>query len=113
MDQGRNVSRIAGTSAVVAPHEYPQGEITAAFAHYVDPGGRHHATIDRLHRAARVETRHLALALDEYPELDGFTGANEAFVRMGVDLGERAIRAALDDAGLRPEDVDVLMTTTV
>src|SRR4051812_29703983 len=104
---------IAGVGAVLPPHTYPQGEITAAFAAHVDPGGAHLRTIERLHTSAQVATRHLVLPLAAYPALDGFTGANDVFVRAGTELGERAVRAALADAGLRPEDVDVLMTTTV
>ncbi len=92
------MSVITGTSAVTPRHEYPQGEITAAFARHVDPDGAHRATIERLHAATRVKTRCLALPLVDYPALDGFTGANEAFVREGVRLGAEAVLAAL--AGL-------------
>ena len=107
------MSVIAGTGVVTPQHVYPQSEITAAFARHVDPGGHHRATIERLHAATRVETRALVLPLESYPALDGFTGANDVFVREGVALGAEAVAAALADAGLAPTDVDLLMTTTV
>jgi alkylresorcinol/alkylpyrone synthase len=107
------VSVIASVSAVLPPHRYAQAVVTDAFAAYVDPSGAHRATIERLHAAAQVEHRSLALPLEAYPELDGFTGSSAAFVEVGVTLGEQAVREALDACGLAPTDVDLVMTTTV
>jgi alkylresorcinol/alkylpyrone synthase len=76
---------------------------------------RHH-NADRLadvHRAAQVGGRHLALPLAEYPALDSFGKANDAFLRVGAEVGEQAIRKALDAAGLSPGDVDHLWFVTV
>jgi alkylresorcinol/alkylpyrone synthase len=75
-----------------------------------------HHNADRLaevHRNAQVGGRHLALPLAEYPGLDSFRKTNDAFIRVGTDLGEAAIRAALDQAGLAPRDVDQLWFVTV
>ena len=43
----------------------------------------------------------------------GFGAANDAWIQVGVDLGERAIREALATANLQPSDIDLLVTTTV
>jgi alkylresorcinol/alkylpyrone synthase len=51
--------------------------------------------------------------LDRYPALTGFTDANAAYLDVAMDLGERAIRSALDAAGLQPADVDIVFSTTV
>jgi alkylresorcinol/alkylpyrone synthase len=75
-----------------------------------------HHNADRLadvHRAAQVGGRHLALPLAEYPGLDTFQKTNDAFIRVGTDLGEAAIRKALDAAGLAPREVDHLWFVTV
>lgn len=69
--------------------------------------------IDRLHENVLVGGRHLALPLDEYPALKTFGDANDAWIRVAQDVGEAAIRDALDRAGLTPEDVDHLFTVTV
>jgi alkylresorcinol/alkylpyrone synthase len=45
--------------------------------------------------------------------LDGFGDANDAYIRVGLDLAEAALRGALDAAGLEAGDVDMVMTTTV
>jgi alkylresorcinol/alkylpyrone synthase len=59
-----------------------------------------------------VEHRSLALPLDRYPRLSGFTEANAAYLEVATELGERAVRSALDAAKLRPQDVDAIMTVS-
>jgi len=107
------VSRIVAAAPALPSHRYPQRTLTDAFAEVVLPAGADRRVLDRLHRATGVEHRHLALPLEAYAGLDGFGASNDAFIEVGTDLGERAVRDALALAGLRPADVDVLMTTTV
>jgi alkylresorcinol/alkylpyrone synthase len=71
------------------------------------------ARLEDLHRAVQVKGRHLALPLAEYPALDTFAKCNDAWIRAALDLGERAVREALDRAGLRPHDVDQFFFVTV
>jgi alkylresorcinol/alkylpyrone synthase len=75
---------------------------------------RHH-NVDRLaelHRAARVEERHLALPLDEYRQLGSFAEANRRWTELAVELGAAAIEDALRRAGLTAADVDHLLFVT-
>jgi alkylresorcinol/alkylpyrone synthase len=104
---------IAAVEGVLPPHQYPQDEITEAFATFCLPDGRRRALLRQLHEASQVRTRHLALPLEQYAKLDGFGAANDAFIETGVDLGERAVAGALARAGLGPADVDLLLTTSV
>ncbi|RZS80202.1 isopalmitoylresorcinol synthase [Motilibacter rhizosphaerae] len=106
------MTRIAAAATALPEHRYAQEDITRAFAAVVHPGEDKLALLDRFHRATGVETRHLALALEDYAGLD-FTAANDAFVRVAVELGERAVRSALERAGLEPADVDLVISTTV
>lgn len=94
-------------------HQYPQAELTELFARLCVPDADSHALVRRLHDSARVATRHLALPIERYAELDGFTDANAAFVEAAVELGVEAVLGALADAGLEPGDVDLVMSTTV
>lgn len=98
---------------VVPPQSYGQAEVTEAVAEIIGATGRTRAVLDRLHRNAGVEQRHLALPLESYPTLDGFTAANDAFIEAAVELGADAVRQALADAGLEPSDVDLLVSATV
>ncbi len=107
------MTTIAAVHGVVGPHGYRQEEITSAFTAVVSPDGTHEEIIDRIHRATGVRHRGLALPLEQYPLLDGFGDSNDAFIRVGLDLGEAAIRGALDDAGLVAADVDIVLATSV
>ena len=94
-------------------HTYSQDELLAALKHHW--GQAHHNVdrLDRLHKNVLVGGRHLALPLEGYEELQTFGDANDAWIRVAQDVGEAAIRDALDQAGLTPEDVDHLFTVTV
>ncbi|SDQ65746.1 type III polyketide synthase [Quadrisphaera sp. DSM 44207] len=111
------MTRIVSVAPVVPERRHEQAEITAmlldlvAGEHPLAPDRR--ALMERLHRNCGVRARHLALPLERYAELDGFTGANDAFLEVGVQLGTRAVREALERVGLAPEDVDVVLSTTV
>src|SRR5215210_1283397 len=103
------MSRIAAVAPVVPEHRYDQATITAAFAEVVLPDPSDRRVLDRLHAATGVRTRHLALPLEDYPALEGFGAANDVFIRVGTELGEKAVSEALAAAGLGPRDVDMLM----
>ena len=111
------MSAVAGVRVVLPGHVLRQEDITDQLGDVVL--GRHAqrsekvALLRRLHQAAGVRTRHLVLPLDRYADLGGFGASNDVFIDQGVQLGERAIREALDAAGLAPTDVDMIMTTSV
>ncbi|WP_084963557.1 type III polyketide synthase [Thermoactinospora rubra] len=95
--------RIEAVRTVLPEHRYEQGRITEAVAEWTDADAEQ---LRRFHAATRVRGRHLALPLEEYGRLDDFGEANDAYVTAALDLGEKAIRAALEEAGLAPQEVD-------
>lgn len=108
------MSVIAAVGAALPGHRYPQAEVTDAFAGFgLGDDTDRLPVLRRLHESAQVRTRHLALPLSQYAELAGFGAANDAFIDVGLTLAERAVRQALDEAGLAPEDVDLVMTVSV
>lgn len=107
------VTTISAVHGVLPPHRYPQAQLTDLFGRLCLPDPATRAVASRFHTSARVATRHLALPIERYDELDGFTAANDAFLSVAVDLGSEAALAALGDAGLAPSDVDLVVSTTV
>jgi alkylresorcinol/alkylpyrone synthase len=108
------VTTIAAVHGVLGPYSYPQHELTESFARLCLPGDERKAAVARrLHASTTVATRHLALPLERYAELGGFTEANEAFLSVAVELGAQAVAGAIKEAGLAVDDIDLIMSTTV
>ena len=88
--------RLLSVQTALPPHYVDQETLLAAFR---AEWGKKHFNLDRLeqlHRAVRVGGRHLALPLAEYRELVSFAQRNAAWTRAAVEVGETAVRNALD-----------------
>ncbi|MER3390373.1 MAG: 3-oxoacyl-[acyl-carrier-protein] synthase III C-terminal domain-containing protein [Microcella sp.] len=107
------MARILSVAPALPDHEHAQEEITAALAAGMTEDARTRSVMERIHASSGIRTRHLALPLAAYRGLSGFTETNELFVEHALPLAERAVRLALDEAGLAVEDVDHLFFTTV
>lgn len=105
--------QIAAVGQGFPPHYYDQDTLLAALREHW--GDRHFNLdrLERLHRNVLVGGRHLALPIDEYPGLTDWGKANDAWIRVGQEVGEKAVRAALERAGLAPADVDCLIVVSV
>ncbi|MCZ6725720.1 MAG: type III polyketide synthase [Acidobacteria bacterium] len=104
---------IAGVGHAFPSNFYTQTELLAAAE---AQWGDQLFNTDRLARLfdnVLVGGRHLALPLDEYPALASFGAANDAWIRVGLEVGAEAVERALAQAGLTPVDVDALFTVTV
>ncbi|MCW2865989.1 MAG: stilbene synthase [Marmoricola sp.] len=105
--------QILSVRGALPENRYEQSQITTAFTETILSGAVDRSVVERLHRNAGVESRHLALPLERYAELRDFGESNDAFIQVGVELGAQAVTEALEAAGLAPEDVDLIVSATV
>ena len=103
---------VHSVATAAAPHRYEQDALIAAFLDTWSTQHHNLRRVEQLHRAVRVGGRNLALPMEAYTGLT-FGAANDAFIRVGTDIGAEAVAAALSAAGLHPRDVDAIWFTTV
>ena len=107
------MTQILSVQSAFPPHRYPQAELTDAYAGLIGLRPRQRALLERLHRNCGVDTRHTVLPLAEYGTLGGVAATNDRYIAEATALGERALRGALDAAGIAAGDIDLLMVTSV
>lgn len=98
---------IAAVAVQFPPNRYTQREAVSALIDLAGPDFRRFAL------SSGVEHRNTALPLPRYRELTGFTEANAAYLDVALDLGEQALVAALDEAKVKPSELDIVFSTTV
>jgi alkylresorcinol/alkylpyrone synthase len=104
---------IAAIGKAFPRHYYDQATLLHALR---EVWGQRHFNLDRLeaiHKNVLVGGRHLALPLEQYETLTSWGKANNAWIQVAREVGEQAVRAALERAGLTPCDVDAFTFVTV
>lgn len=110
---GQPMACIVAVGRALPDHFYDQPTLLTALKRLWAPQMHNLARLERLHQNVMVGGRHLALPLEDYERLQSFTAANDAFIRCGTELGARAVRDALQRAGLLPTDIDHLLFASV
>ena len=103
---------IIAARGVLPEHRYPQPAITAAFAELAAVDDHRRRLLQQVHHNAGVRFRHLALPLDEYGRLTDFDTANGAFISSACELSATALLGAINQAGIRPDDIDLIITAS-
>jgi alkylresorcinol/alkylpyrone synthase len=105
--------QILSATSAFPKHYYPQQAMEAALEHYWSDQLPNPQVLRRLHAQVGVEGRHLALPIEEYPNLKGWGEANDHWIRTAQELGECAIRRAAVQAGLDVRDLSAFFFTSV
>ncbi|MHC3471052.1 type III polyketide synthase [Streptomyces sp. 7R007] len=106
--------RVTAISSAVPPFRFGQEEIMAALAGTTlgqSETGR--LMLRKIQSNAGVSSRHFARPLAELRALTDFTDANRVWLQTALELGEQVLTDALEAAGVRPEEVDAVISTTV
>ena len=114
MKSGPNpLPRIAGVGEAFPQHYYKQEALLDALRHMWRDTDVNMALLERLHRHCRVDGRYLALPVEQYGAPRSFGESNDIWMRIAEELGERAVRAALERAGLGVSDMRALVFVSV
>lgn len=103
---------IRGVGRALPPHRVQQDEITRTLQRLWGERSGNARRLEDMHRSCRVQTRHLALPIEETLGLFSFGQANARWQEVAIELGIRAVADALERAGLQPADVDQLLFVT-
>jgi alkylresorcinol/alkylpyrone synthase len=107
------MSLIAGTCCALPVHRHRQSDLAEMTADLCAVGHIQRSLITRLYANAGVDTRHTVLPLSGYGELNGLGPTNDLYIDHATALGEEAVSGALAAAGVRANEVDLLVVTSV
>jgi len=105
--------RLASVGRALPPHYYDQEQLVAAFREHWAQEHYNPQRLERLHKNVLVGGRHLALPLEEYPRLETWGQANDAWIRVGLEVGAAALTDALERAGVAADELGALITVSV
>ncbi|MEE6281807.1 type III polyketide synthase [Georgenia sunbinii] len=107
------MTQLLAVEPVLPVHRYDQAELTDALVRIVGVEGHDERLMRRIHAGCEVDQRYLALPLASYEQLVDFGQTNDAFIAAAVDLGATALTAALARSGIRADEVDLIISTTI
>ena len=107
------MSRIAAVTSAFPAHRHRQDDLAAATADLCALPPTRRALLNRLSANGGVQTRHTVLPLTGYRRLDSIESVNDTYIEHATELGQQAVEAALRQAGVDAQDVDLFVTTSV
>ena len=91
---------IAGAASALPQHKYDQRVLLDALKEFWGSKLDNPQFMQRLHQRVGVETRHLALPMEEYHGITTWGKANDRWIDVALDLSEEALGLALERAGV-------------
>jgi alkylresorcinol/alkylpyrone synthase len=105
--------KIASVASAFPAHYHAQAQVTEVLERRWELEPEEARRLRALHAHCGVEGRHSVLPLERYFELERFGEFNDLWIEHALELGERAVRAALERAQLEPREIDLFLFTTV
>jgi len=104
---------IAGVASAFPRHRYDQRVLLSALQRHWGPKVDNPVFLERLQARVGVETRHLALPIEEYYGLKSWGCANNHWIEVAQEIGQNALCCALARAGLATSDLGALFFVSV
>jgi len=104
---------IAGVASAFPRHQYDQRVLLSALQRHWGPKVDNPVFLERLQARVGVETRHLALPIEEYYGLKSWGRANNHWIEVAQEIGQNALCCALSRAGLATSDLGALFFVSV
>ena len=105
--------KIASAASAFPKHYYTQRVLLERLQDYWGPQLKNPLLLARLHRNVTVDGRYLAIPAEHYVDIKTWGQANDIWIKVAQELGERALCLALHKAGLNVRDLGALLFTTV
>jgi alkylresorcinol/alkylpyrone synthase len=105
--------KIASVASAFPEHYHGQAQVSEVLERRWELDAEAARRLRALHRNCGVEGRHSVLPLERYFEIERFGEFNDLWIESALELGERAIRAALERAGLEAREIELFLFTTV
>ena len=105
--------KIAGAAGAFPPNRFHQSVITDALRSHWGNRLPQPEVLIRLHSRTGVEYRDLAFPLTDYERFKTWGDSNAAWMTTAEELGERALDAALQCAGLSRDSLDALFVVSI
>ena len=104
---------IAGVASAFPPHQYDQSVVLSALQRHWGPKVQNPLFMERLQARVGVEKRSLALPLEKYENLTNWGEANDHWIEVAQDLGQKSLCCALTRAGVAPAEIDALFFVSI
>jgi alkylresorcinol/alkylpyrone synthase len=104
---------ITSVASAFPKHYYPQTILLSALRDYWGSRIENPSFMERLQAHIGVEGRYMSLPISEYRGLTSWGAANNHWIEISEELGERALRCALQRAGLETGDIGALFFVSI
>jgi alkylresorcinol/alkylpyrone synthase len=104
---------IAGVQSALPEHQYDQRVLLSALQKHWGPKVNNPVFMERLQARVGVNTRHLALPIEEYYDLKTWGKANNHWIDVATKLGEKALCGALARAGFATSDLGAIFFVSI
>jgi len=105
--------KIAGVGSAFPKHYYDQEILVAALKNDWRQRLPNPDILDRLEDSMKVDGRYTARPIDFYENMNKWGQANDVWIEVGLELGEKALCGALAGAGMEPNQLSAIFVTSV